>query len=137
MSAVESLGQSTDALEAGGNLKDNMEEVEVFVRDAKRSKVTTIVQMVTTMIDVTIAFYQRLCDIKVDEQIKLVFKFVRSVAGLQEEGAVLEGVIEIICKHEHPYLAKDVWLATKTHMETTILKGTNVLFVVGRRTENQ
>ena len=102
MSADESLVQSTDSLEAGGYLKDDMEEVEVSVTDAKQSKVTTIVQMVTTMIDATKSFYQRLYDIKVDEQIKLVFKFVRSVAGLQEEGAVLEGVIEIKCKHEHP-----------------------------------
>jgi hypothetical protein len=132
------MSQSTDSLETGGQLTDDMQEVEVLVRDAKRKKVTTIVQMVTTMIDATSSFYQRLYDIKVDEEIRLVFRFVRSVSELQqEEDDVWEGVIELILKHEHPYLVRDSWLATNTHMENTILKGTNVLFVVGRRTENQ
>ena len=43
------MSQSTDSLETGGQLTDDMQEVEVLVKDAKRKKVTTIVQMVTTM----------------------------------------------------------------------------------------
>ena len=53
ISAVQSMSQSTDSLEAGGQLTDDMQEVEVVIKDAKRKKVTTIVQMVTTMIDAT------------------------------------------------------------------------------------
>ena len=43
------MSQSTDSLETGGQLTDDMQEVGVLVKDAKRKKVTTIVQMVTTM----------------------------------------------------------------------------------------
>ena len=93
-------------------------------------------QMVSTMIEMAIPLYDRLYDINVDERIKMVFRFVRTVAEIQEGGAVFEGVIEIVCIHDHPYLAKDVWLAMKPHMETTILKGTNVLFVLRTRTQN-
>ena len=138
ISAVQSMSQSTDSLEAGGQLTDDMQEVEVVIKDAKRAKVTTIVQMVTTMIDATTSSYERLYNIKVDEEIRLVFRFVPSVSeSQQEEDVCWEGVVELILKHEHPFLVRDSWLASNTHMDNTILKGTNVLFVVERRAEYQ
>ena len=137
ISAVQSMSQSTDSLEAGGQLTDDMQEVEVVIKDAKRKKVTTIVQMVTTMIDATTSSYKRLYNIKVDEEIRLVFRFVQSVSESQQEEDVWEGVVELILKHEHPFLVRESWLASTTHMDNTILKGTNVLFVVERRAEYQ
>jgi hypothetical protein len=131
------MSQSTDSLETGGQLTDDMQEVQVFIQDAKRNKVTTIVQMVTKMIDATTSSYQQLYEIKVDEEIRLVFRFVPSVSETQLEEEVWEGVVELTLKHEHPYLLRESWLATNTHMDNTILKGTMVLFVVKRRTEYQ
>ena len=137
ISAVQSMSQSTDSLEAGGQLTDDMQEVEVVIKDAKRKKVTTIVQMVTTMIDATTSLYERLYDIRVDEEIRLVFRFVHSVSESQQQEDVWEGVVELILKHEHPFLVRDSWLASNNLMDNTILKGTNVLFVFERRAEYQ
>jgi hypothetical protein len=131
------MSQSTNSLESGGQLTDDIQEVEVLVKDAKRKRVTTIVQMVTAMIDSTASMFQTLYDIKVGDEIRLVFKFVHSESESQQEEDVWEGSVELLLKHEHPYLLRDSWLATNTRMDNTILKGTNVLVVVKRRTEYQ
>ena len=77
------------------------------------------------MIEAATSMYETLYDVNVDESIKLIFKFLPSVDNIQGGGTVMEGEIKIECKHEHPFLAKKVWLATKTHMETTVLNGMN------------
>jgi hypothetical protein len=131
------MSQSTNSLESGGQLTDDIQEVEVLVKDAKRKRVTTIVQMVTAMIDSTASMFQTLYDIKVGDEIRLVFKFVHSESESQQEEDVWEGSVELLLKHEHPYLLRDSWLATNTRMDNTNLKGTNVLVVVTRMTEYQ
>lgn len=41
-----------------------------------------------------------------------------------EEGSKdLEGKVSVMCIHEHPFLDKKVWLATKGRMESKYLKG--------------
>ena len=47
----------------------------------------------------------------------------KEVARAQEDEK-----ISVLCQHEHPYLDKNVWLATKGRMDSTILKG-NVLLL--------
>jgi hypothetical protein len=108
-----------------GNLEDEMKEVQVWVRGVEQSKVTTIVKIVSIMIEEATYMYETLYDLNVDESIKMVFKFGPSLDKTKEGGTVMEGEIKIVCKHEHPYLPKKVWLATKTHMETTVLNGMN------------
>jgi hypothetical protein len=119
-----SPGEASYSQESG-NLEDDMKEVVVWVRGVEASTVTTIVKFVSIMIEAATSEYETLYDLNVDESIKMVFKFGPSVDKIQGGGTVMEGEIKIVCKHEHPYLFKKVWLATKRHMETTVLKGKN------------
>ena len=107
------MSESTDSLEPGGQLKDDMQEVEVVIKDAKRAKISTIVQMVTTMIDATTSSYERLFNIKVGEEIRLVFRFVRSVSESDQEEVMWEGVVEVALKHEHPFLVTRLVVGNK------------------------
>jgi hypothetical protein len=124
-----SLSSYSQAQESG-HPKDDMKEVEVSVTGLERSKVTTIVQFVSVMIEAAKAHkvYETLYDVNVGESITMVFKFgpsVDKIDKIQGGGStVMEGELMIVCKHAHPYLSKEVWLATKTHMETTFLNGT-------------
>lgn len=123
-SELTSPGEASYSCDSG-NLEEEMKEVEVWVRGVEQSTVTTIVKIVSIMIEEATSVYETLYDLNVDESIKMVFKFGPSLDKMKGGGTVIEGEIKIVCKHEHPYLPKKVWLATKTHMETTILNGTN------------
>lgn len=120
-----SLSSYSQAQESG-HPKDDLKKVEVSVTGLERSKVTTIVQFVSVMIEAAKAHkvYETLYDLNVGESINMVFKFGPSVDKIQGGGTVMEGELMIVCKHAHPYLSHKVWLATKAHMETTFLNGT-------------
>jgi hypothetical protein len=106
--------------------EDDIEEtVEVLVRGIKEGKVTTIMQFLSPMIIGASSLYETLYKVKEGDSIKIIFKFSASPEDTsQGEGAKeLEGEVSVVCRHEHPFLDKKVWLATKGRMESTYLKG--------------
>jgi hypothetical protein len=78
--------------------------------------------------------YEWLYQVEVGESVNIVFKFTTSeertegmseviLGGKEVARAQEEERIYVLCQHEHPYLDKNVWLATKGRTDSTILKG--------------
>jgi hypothetical protein len=115
--------------------EDEINEVVVMVRGAEKKKITTIMKLVSPMIDGASSIYERLYELKEEEKIKIVFRFISSVDVDQGEGndtgKYLEDEISVVCQHQHPYLDKQVWLDTKGVMEMTYLKGKHALLMHG------
>ena len=130
----------------------DVEEHEVFVRSTKGKEAGTIVQLVSWMIDDASEKYQRLYQVEVGESVNIIFKFKNDedssevatteredtfedsseVAKTEREDTIddwsevameSEDTISVLCKHEHPYLDKNVWLETKGRMDSTFLTG--------------
>jgi hypothetical protein len=117
----------------------NVEELEVVVTSWKGKDVGTVGQLVSPMIDDASDTYERLYQVEVGESVNIIFKFTTSekraegvsedIMGGKEVAREQEDEkISVLCQHEHPYLDKNVWLATKGRMDSTILKG-NVLLL--------
>ena len=125
---------SNEAVEKNDQ-EDEINEVVVMVRGAEKKKITTIMKLVSPMIDGASSIYERLYELKEEEKIKIVFRFISPVDADQgernESGKYLEGEISVVCQHQHPYLDKEVWLDTKGVMETTYLKGKHALLMHG------
>jgi hypothetical protein len=117
----------------------NVEELEVVVTSWKGKDVGTVGQLVSPMIDDASDTYERLYQVEVGESVNIIFKFTTSekraegvsedIMGGKEVAREQEDEkVSVLCQHEHPYLDKNVWLATKGRMDSTILKG-NVLLL--------
>ena len=80
---------------------DEINEVVVMVRGAEKKKITTIMKLVSPMIDGASSIYERLYELKEEEKIKIVFRFISPVDADQRErnesGKYLEGDISVVC----------------------------------------
>ena len=114
--------------------------LEVMVKPLMKKKVTTIVQLVTPMIEAAASYYERLHNMKVEETVKIVFKLSFDYGdkdkqkdkdgkdnhntdkedGNKKENKDIHSVC-VVCTHMHPFLDKQVWLETKGRMGSTFL----------------
>lgn len=114
----------------------NINDVVVFVGGVVETKIGTISRLLTPMVVAAAPIYERLYELKEEEKIMIHFKFSRAnnvnqdvdeEAEVGAEGLVhpkeLEGEVSVLCCHTHPYLDKQVWLETKSLLDTTYLKG--------------
>lgn len=105
----------------------------------------TLRELLSPMIDDARRIYERLYQIEVGASVTIVFKLARKLSSrsntkgqevtssdeverevpTMECGETTDCVesISVLCKNEHPYLNKDVWLDTRGLMDSTFLKG--------------
>ena len=95
----------------------------------------TVGQLVLPMINDASDTYERFYQVEVGESVNIIFKFTTSEERTEEVSEDIMGGkevarahqeeerISVLCQHEHLYLDKNVWLATKGRMDSTILKG--------------
>ena len=143
---VHSVTSSTGNMSAAAAFR-NIEEHKVFVKWRKDDGASTIVQLVSWMIDDASEIHERLYKVEVGGIVNIIFKFTNdedsSKDASEREDMISErckheqnwnnvameskDTISVLCKHEHPYLDKAVWLETKGRMDSTFLTGTIVV----------
>jgi hypothetical protein len=115
---------ATLAIKGNGDDHD-IQKVEVLVRGVvTEAKVTTILHLLLPMINNASAFDETLYKVKEGDRIKNLFKFEASenLSQAKKGSKEMEGEVSVVCVHEHPFLDRKVWLATKARMESTYLK---------------
>lgn len=132
--AAEKMG---DPLDVSGLVapEEDIREHVVVLTGVQVKKVTTVLKLISLMIEEARPIYEELYSMRESERTKIVFKFEASSNldvnettgddGLKRDEQELQGEIQILCKHQHPYLDYQVWLETRD-METTILNGNHL-----------
>ena len=113
-------------------------EAEVSLKGKDGENVSTVRRLVSAMIEDASHIYGKLYQVKEGATVTVIFKLAVSrdkskgeeVRTKMEDGVIgeevrteKEGVITVLCKHEHPFLNTDVWMQTKRVMDSTFLKG--------------